>query len=241
MEKILEVKNLSFEYSDASVLRDVSFAVQKGDFLGIIGPNGAGKSTLIKLILGLLPYKDGEILLHGTDIRARKPDVGYVSQRASSFNTGFPATVREVVTSGLKKPPFKRLTERDVKRVDECIAGVGMTEYADKLIGRLSGGQQQKTFIARALAGGSDVLILDEPTVGIDAMSVKEIMSLISGINKRGTTIIMTSHDTPVLIEAANRLLVFCEHGNAECVEKSKLSIAEISELYAGKRRHYHD
>lgn len=240
MEEILNVKNLSFEYSDVPVLRNVSFSVRKGDFLGIVGSNGAGKSTLIKLILGLLPYKDGEILFHGTDIRRRRPDVGYVSQKASSFNSGFPATVREVVLSGLKKRPFSRYTSSDIKRLDECLSRVGMTEYKDKLIGRISGGQQQRAFIARALIGGSDILILDEPTVGIDALSVKSIMELISRINRSGVTVIMTNHDTPSLVEAAGRLLIFCEHGNAELVDKNAMSPAEIGELYAGKRRHHH-
>ena len=115
-----------------------------------------------------------------------------------------------------------------------------MTEYKDKLIGKLSGGQQQRAFIARALIGGSDILILDEPTVGIDAVSVKEIMKLITEINKQGTTVIMTCHDTPTLVEAASKLLIFCEHGNGELIERNKLSLDEIGELYAGKRRHHH-
>ena len=241
MEEILNVKNLSFEYSDVSVLRNVSFSVRKGDFLGIIGPNGAGKSTLIRLILGLLPYRNGEIFLHGADIKKQRPDVGYVSQKASSFNTGFPATVKEVVLSGLKKPSLRRYSPEDLRRLDECLSRVGMTEYKDKLTGRLSGGQQQRTFIARALIGGSDILIFDEPTVGIDAMSVRAIMELIARINKSGTTVIMTNHDTPSLVGAANKLLIFCEHGNAELVEKNALSMSEIGELLAGKRRHYHD
>ncbi len=241
MKEILIVKNLSFKYSDVPVLRDVSFSVEKGDFLGIIGSNGAGKSTLIKLILGLLPYKSGEILLHGADVRTRKPNVGYVSQKVASFNTGFPATVREVVLSGLKKPSLFRYTAEDMRRLGECLERVGMTEYGNKLIGRLSGGQQQRAFIARALIGGSDILILDEPTVGIDAMSVKSIMELISEINRSGVTVIMTNHDTPTLVEAADKLLIFCEHGNAELVKKNELSLAEMSELYAGKRRHHHD
>lgn len=240
-KEILTVKNLSFEYSDTAVLRDVSFSVNKGDFLGIIGSNGAGKSTLLKLILGVLPYKNGQILFNGEDIKKKKPDVGYVSQKANSFNTGFPATVGEVVMSGLKKKIFSRYTKADEKQLNDCFARVGMTEYRDKLIGRLSGGQQQRAFIARALIGGSDILILDEPTVGIDAMSVKEIMNLITEINKQGTTVIMTCHDTPTLVEAADKLLIFCEHGNGELIERNKLTLDEIGELYAGRRRHHHE
>lgn len=238
-DEVLRVEKVSFEYSDTPVLKDVTFSVQKGDFLGIIGSNGAGKSTLLKLILGLLPCREGSIYVKGADIKKTKPYIGYVSQKANSFNTGFPATVGEVVMSGIKRRSFKT-AEADNKRLLEVLERVGMIEYKDKLIGRLSGGQQQRAFIARALISGSDIIILDEPTVGIDAVSVKSIMTLISEINKRGTTVIMTCHDTPSLVEAANKLLVFCEHGNGELLERSRLTMQEISELYAGKRRHHH-
>lgn len=231
------MENVSFEYSDAPVLRDVSFTVNKGDFLGIIGSNGAGKSTLIKLILGLLPCRSGNIYVNG--VKNTRPDIGYVSQKANSFNSDFPATVSEVVLSGMKRKRFGN-SKAYSKRLIEVLESVGISGCKDKLIGRLSGGQQQRAFIARALIGGSDIIILDEPTVGIDAMSAKEIMELIKEINRRGTTVIMTNHDTPALVGAADKLLVFCEHGNGELVEKSKLTAEEVGELYAGRRRHHH-
>lgn len=241
MEKeILKVENLSFNYGETSVLRDVSFTVSKGDFLGVIGSNGAGKSTLIKLVLGLLPYDKGKITVNGEDIKKVRPRIGYVSQKANSFNKSFPATVNEVVLSGLKKKIWGYYTKADREKVKKVLERVGMAEFSNQLIGHLSGGQQQRVFIARALIGDNDIIILDEPTVGIDAMSVKDIMSLILKINSEGVTVIMTNHDTPSLVEAANKLLIFCEHGNGEIIERKTLTIDEINELYAGRRRHHH-
>lgn len=244
-DEILKIENLYFDYSDTSVLKDVNFTLYEGDFLGIIGSNGAGKSTLIKLILGFLPYYDGKISLFGTDITKSVPrnKIGYVSQKAASFNSAFPATVREVVMANLysKKKLFSRYTKADEERFNEVIHMVGMEEYSDKLIGKLSGGQQQRVFIARALIAKPKLLLMDEPTVGVDLQSVTSIMELISDLNKQGITIIMTNHDTPALVEASSKLLIFCSHGNGEFVDRADLTMDQINQIYAGKRRHNHE
>lgn len=243
MNEILNVKNLTFDYYDTSVLRNVNFSLEKGDFLGIIGSNGAGKSTLIKLILGMLPYGSGEIKVFGKDISEVRKKVGYVPQKANSFNTTFPATVREVVMSnlysrtGLFKPYGKKYDE-DVRRVLEK---VGMEGCENKLIGKLSGGQQQRVFIARALISEPELLLMDEPTVGVDAHSVKAIMKLVTDLNRGGLTVIMTNHDTPSLVQASNKLLIFCEHGYEEFVNRSDLSLEDVNKIFAGKREHHHD
>ena len=239
-KEILRVENVSFNYGETAVLRNVSFTVSKGDFLGIIGSNGAGKSTLIKLILGLLQYDEGSITVNNEEVKKIKPQIGYISQKSNSFNTSFPATVGEVVLSGLKKKVLSRYTKSDRQKVKQVLERVGMSGYENKLIGNLSGGQQQRVFIARALMGDNEIIILDEPTVGIDAMSVRDIMELILKINSQGVTVIMTNHDTPSLVEAANKLLIFCEHGNGEIIERKNLTLDEINELYAGRRRHHH-
>lgn len=241
-KEIINVRDLTFEYSDTSVLKNVNFKLFKGDFLGIIGANGAGKSTLIKLILGLLKPDCGEIELFGTDcIKARKK-IGYVSQKASSFNTSFPATVFEVVRANLfsEKGLFKPFTKKDNEKVLSALELVGMTKYKDKLIGSLSGGEQQRVFIARSLVCEPELLLMDEPTVGIDAASVRDIMNIIKKLNENGMTIIMTNHDTPTLLEVSNKLLIFCEHGYEEFVDKADLSLEKISDILAGKRLHKH-
>ncbi len=241
-KEIINVKNLTFEYSDTAVLKSVNFKLYKGDFLGIIGANGAGKSTLIKLILGLLSPDYGEIEIFGTTISEARKKIGYVSQKANSFNTDFPATVKEVVRTNLfhKKGLFKPYTKEDDKKVTDALELVGMAHYADKLIGSLSGGEQQRVFIARALVGEPELLLMDEPTVGIDAMSVRGIMNIIKKLNNEGMTIIMTNHDTPTLLEVSNKLLIFCEHGYEEFVSTADLSLERISDILAGKRVHKH-
>lgn len=239
---IIKVENLTFEYPDQAVLKNVSFELEKGDFLGIIGANGAGKSTLIKIILGLLKQDSGTVTVFGTDFAKARSRVGYVSQKANSFNTDFPTTVREVVRANLfpSKGLFHRYTKADEARIDNALSLVGMLEYKNKLIGSLSGGQQQRVFIARALVSSPELLLMDEPTVGIDAASVREIMEIIRRLNSDGMTIIMTNHDTPTLVNAANKLLIFCEHGYEEFVNTADLSLERISDILAGKRVHLH-
>jgi len=240
--EILKIEHLNFDYSDASVLRDVNFTLNKGDFLGIIGSNGAGKSTLIKLILGMLPFEHGKITVFGEEIKNVRSRIGYVAQKANSFNSEFPATVKEVVMANLYpgKGLFKRFNGEDEKKFFEVIKKVGLEGCENKLIGKLSGGQQQRVFIARAIISEPELLLMDEPTVGIDAQSVRAIMELIGELNKSGLTIIMTNHDTPALVQASNKLLIFCEHGYEEFVNRADLTLAEVSDIFAGKRRHHH-
>ena len=241
-DEIISVNNLTFEYPDTAVLKNVNFRLQRGDFLGIIGANGAGKSTLIKLILGILKPDCGEIKLFGDDFSKSKAKIGYVPQKANSFNTDFPATVKEVVRANLfpEKGLFKPFGKHDDIKTDEALELVGMAEYKNKLIGSLSGGQQQRVFIARALVRKPELLLMDEPTVGIDAISVKGIMDIIKSLNNNGMTIIMTNHDTPTLLNLSNKLLIFCEHGYEEFVSTSDLSLNDISDILAGKRSHKH-
>lgn len=243
-EEILKVENLSFNYSDTAVLRDINFSLKKGDFLGIIGANGAGKSTLIKLILKLLPYNQGKITLFGEDLSKFKSNykIGYVSQKANFFNSDFPATVKEIVMANLysRRGLFCRYKKEDYEKLDEVLQKVGMSGFEDKMIGRLSGGQQQRVFIARALISEPELLLMDEPTVGIDAASAKQIMDIISELNKQGMTIIMTNHDTPELVRVSSKLLIFCEHGNGEFVERANLTMQQINDIFAGRRTHHH-
>ncbi len=241
--EVINVEKLTFEYSDTAILKNVNFKLYKGDFLGIIGANGAGKSTLIKLILGLLSPDSGKISLFGTDFSKARKKIGYVSQKANSFNSDFPATVKEVVRANLfaEKGLFKPYTKKDDKKVLSALELVGMTQHRDKLIGTLSGGEQQRVFIARALVREPELLLMDEPTVGIDANSVRDIMDIMKKLNRNGMTIIMTNHDTPALLEVSNKLLIFCEHGYEEFVTMSDLSLDRISDILAGKRLHKHD
>lgn len=243
-KEVLKVENLCFDYHDTSVLRDVSFTLHEGDFLGIIGANGAGKSTLIKIILRLLPYGSGKITLFGKDLSEFKDNhkIGYVSQKANSFNSDFPATVKEVVMANLysRRGLFRCYGKEDVEKMRRVLSQVGMEDYENKLIGKLSGGQQQRIFIARALISEPELLLMDEPTVGVDAKSAAQITDIIKNLNDSGMTIIMTNHDTPELVRVSKKLLIFCEHGNGEFVNRADLTMQQISEIFAGKREHHH-
>lgn len=197
---MIELKNVSFQYDYTQVLKNISFRVEEGDFLALLGPNGSGKSTLLKLILDLLKPMSGEIELFGEDANTFKNRelIGYVSQKSNAFNSGFPATVAEVVKSGLAKKTglFKRLPKDADERVHIALASVGMEKFAKRNIGQLSGGQQQRVFIARALVAEPKLLILDEPTVGIDHENVQAFYDMLAHLNERHhMTMILVTHD----------------------------------------------
>lgn len=218
--KALEFNNVSFAYGKEEVLKEVSFELNHGDYLGIIGENGTGKTTLMKLLLGFLPYSTGSIKIFGTERRNFKKNelLGYVSQKSNSFVSDFPATVYEVVAAGLyaRYGFMKRAGAEGKKAVYEALESVGMSDYGDRLIGRLSGGQQQRVFIARELVKKPKIMVLDEPTVGIDAKSVAALTELIAELNGNGMTVLMTNHDTHSLRKQANKILTLKHDGGAE-------------------------
>jgi len=211
MDKIVSVQNLFFGYDEKLALEDINLDIYKGDYLGIVGPNGSAKSTLLKLVLGLLKPQRGSIKIFNQDIKDFKEwgKVGYVAQKATSFNTSFPATVEEVVTANLfpKIGLFKSVKKKHIEKAYETLKIVGMESYRHRLIGNLSGGQQQKVFIARTLISEPEIIFLDEPTVGIDVESQKEFYDLLERFNKEmNITIVMVSHDIGVITEKVNRI-----------------------------------
>ncbi|WP_230499275.1 metal ABC transporter ATP-binding protein [Sutcliffiella rhizosphaerae] len=206
MENVLEIKNVSFKYEKQNVIENINLSIPKGAFLGLVGPNGSGKSTLLKCILGLLRPNKGTIELFGKDIRKFKDwsQIGFVSQKANSFNSGFPATVFEVVSTGLvsKVGLFRFFNKSHKEQILEAIHSVGMEEFANRNIGDLSGGQQQRVFIARALVSEPELLILDEPTVGVDIRNVQNFYSMLAHLNKKlGITLILVTHDVGTITE----------------------------------------
>jgi zinc transport system ATP-binding protein len=224
-QNIIKIEDLSYSYERQKVLNDINLLVKKGDFLGLVGPNGSGKSTLLKCILGIQQPDQGKIELFGTDIRKMKSwqKIGYVSQKANSFNSGFPASVFEVVSLGLvsKIGLFNGFKNSHKKKVTEALKAVGMNEFANRNIGELSGGQQQRVFIARALVSDPELLILDEPTVGVDAENVESFYQLLSDLNsKLGITLLLVSHDIGIItdkvshVACLNKKLHF--HGSRE-------------------------
>jgi zinc transport system ATP-binding protein len=197
---LIKLHNISYKYEQTQALIDINLVIEEGDFLAIIGPNGSGKSTLLKIILGLLKPTDGEVFLFGKPAHKFKERewIGYVSQKSNSFNTGFPATVSEVVRSGIVKQTglFKRFPKNIKLQVRQALKAVGMEDFADKNIGELSGGQQQRVFIARAMISNPKILILDEPTVGIDSKNVRSFYNMLVHLNREhNITVILVTHD----------------------------------------------
>lgn len=208
----IKVENVTFSYGNGTpVLKNISFSVHHGDFIGILGPNGSGKTTLIKLILGLEKYYDGEIFLLGQNIKEfNKWDaIGYVPQKATNFDPHFPATVREIVGMGLlsQKSFPKMMSPNDDKLILKALEDVDMADFIDRRIGDLSGGQQQRVFIARALISNPDTLFLDEPTTGIDQQTQEKFYDLLGKLNKeKDITILMISHDIGSITAYVNKL-----------------------------------
>ena len=166
---IVDIQNVSVDYSGIKALDNLSFGIDEGDYLGIIGPNGAGKSTLFKCMLGLHTQYNGTIKVFGNDIRDSKKyvsQIGYVPQKPV-VDRNFPATIREVLS-------MSQITS-DTKKVDEALQKVWMHELADRRIGDLSVGQQQRVFIAKALVNSPKILVLDEPVTGIDVYNLSLI------------------------------------------------------------------
>lgn len=220
---VVEIHHLHYAYAEQKVLNDIHLTIDEGEFLGIVGPNGSGKSTLIQCLLGFLKPQQGSIQVFGEPVSKLQDrlNVGYVSQKANSFNSSFPATVKEVVQSGLygKLGLFRRLKKEQIEQVEKAIDLVGLTPYQNRNIGKLSGGQQQRVFIARALVLKPELLVLDEPTVGVDAKTTEQFYDLLSWLHKEeGLTLLMVTHDLQAVygmvdrVACLNQRLIF--HGD---------------------------
>ncbi|WP_144511106.1 metal ABC transporter ATP-binding protein [Bacillus sp. FJAT-22090] len=208
---LIQLQNISYQYEQTKALTDINLTIEAGDFLAIIGPNGSGKSTLLKIILGLLKPTKGKVLLFGEPANQFKgrERIGYVSQKSNAFNTGFPATVEEVVRSGLVKKIglFQRYPKNVQIEVKQALKSVGMESFSKKNIGDLSGGQQQRVFIARALISNPKVLILDEPTVGVDSKNVRSFYLMLSHLNREhNITIVLVTHDVDAVSKSISHV-----------------------------------
>ncbi len=209
--KIIEVKDLSVNYGSFSALSDVNFEVDEAAFVGIVGQNGSGKTTLVKTLLGLLPF-EGSIKFQGkshSEFTMNK-HIGYLPQKMSYLDKRFPATAREIVVSGVYccKGFPKKLSKRDYELAEEAMNMLGIVKLKDRPIGRLSGGQQQRVLLARALVHRPAILILDEPTVGLDPKSRDIFYTIIEKLNLESrVTIIMISHDVVSIGKHSTKIL----------------------------------
>jgi len=237
---VIATNQLTVHYNASEALHDITCNIEKGDFVGLVGPNGGGKSTLAKAILGLVPITSGKISLFGQELNKFRDlnKIGYLPQKHTGINPLFPASVKEVVLLGIlsqKKWP-KKINRSDWKKVDSLLENLGILNLKENLISELSGGQQQKVMLARALATEPELLILDEPSTALDPNSREQFFSQLKEINNnKQTTIILITHDTGYVGQYANKLLYidrklvffggisdFCPSGEIEsCFEKS--------------------
>lgn len=210
--EVISLRDVWVRLGGDVVLQDITFSVKEGSFLGIIGPNGAGKSTLLRAILGLVRPERGEIKVLGMDPRELKGElhhIGYVPQQVL-FDPLFPVSVYDVVMMGrvccigLLRFPGKR----DREAVLESIDAVGLRGLERRPIGELSGGQQKRAFLARALCLETRVLLLDEPTAGLDLEAQESLLRLIAALREeKGLTVVLVSHDLSVLSRYADELV----------------------------------
>ncbi|NEA37159.1 metal ABC transporter ATP-binding protein [Streptomyces sp. SID13031] len=197
-EPAVQVTDLSVDLGGRLVLRGVDLQIRPGEVVAVLGTNGSGKSTLIRTVVGLLPAARGEVKIFGTPVpRFRQwSRIGYVPQRITAAG-GVPATVAEVVSSGLlsKRRLFRPLKAADRAAIAEALEIVDMADRRTDAVAELSGGQQQRVLIARALVSDPELLILDEPTAGVDLASQGIFADAIRERVARGTTVVMVSHD----------------------------------------------
>jgi zinc transport system ATP-binding protein len=243
----LSVEHVWFLYNGYSVLKDVTFHIESGTSCGLIGPNGGGKTTLLKLTIGLLPLKRGTIRVFGLSpeqVRKTPGIIGYVPQQ-TLIDWNFPATVEDVVlmgaygTAGL----FRRVGPEIRKRAAELLELTGMKAYGRQAIGKLSVGQQQRVFIARALIAQPQILILDEPTSGIDSGGQHQFYSFIHKLKEQmRLTMLMVSHDVGQLHRFAEQIVCLNQrvhfHDRSELINEEILEETYGCELYLYLKEH---
>lgn len=197
MTDLIRLTGLSAGYDGRPVLNDVNLSIRAGEFVGIVGPSGSGKTTLMKVLLGAVPIYAGTALVNGHDVRGNhKPSVGYVPQ-LETIDWNFPVTLEEVVLMGRATSsgiwPWPRKSDRE--EMHAILERLGIIEYRKQHIRNLSGGQQQRAFLARALFRDSRLLLLDEPTSGVDIKTRDDILHQLVELNRAGVTVVLSTHE----------------------------------------------
>jgi zinc transport system ATP-binding protein len=261
VSEIISFKNVYAGYDSGDVVEDISFSVEKGDYVGIIGPNGGGKSTVLKMIAGVHKPRLGQVRVFGIDpekfTQKERSLIGYVRQE-TFIDTSFPVKVKDVVLMGryALMGPGVRPSKADEQKAMDALTRVGMEAFAGSHIGALSGGQKQRVFIARGIVNNPELLILDEPTTGVDAKNQHSFYDLLLELKKTyGLTIIMVSHDVSMISGQVNKVTCVNHgvhmHGETEEVLKDEKTCEicglDTEVLFHEKRKahinteHHHD
>jgi len=194
---LIEAVDVSCGYQGVPVLSEVNLTIRSGELTGLVGPSGAGKTTFLRAILGQIPLQHGEIRVMGSAVRGQPPaGIGYVPQM-ETINWNFPVTVEEVALMGraANSGPWPWPSREDRRAMAEILDRLGLFPFRKRHIRHLSGGQQQRVFLARALMRSPQLLLLDEPTTGVDIKTRHDILHLLNELNRSGITIVLTTHD----------------------------------------------
>ena len=211
-EPVVELRSVTCGYGGVAVVEHADLKIARGDFVGLLGPSASGKTTLLKSILGAADVYEGEVLVNGRSIKDKRPTIGYVPQ-LETIDWEFPVTVEQVVMMGLIRKnrfsPWFRQEERD--HAYSIMERLRIAEFGKRHIRQLSGGQQQRAFLARALVSDPSLLLLDEPTSGVDIKTRDEVMHLLDELNHQDITILLTTHEINAV--AAHLPWVVCMNG----------------------------
>ncbi len=244
---VIRVEDLNYRAGKQEILSDISFNIEQGDYVALLGPNGGGKTTLVKAILGLIIPSSGKIEIFGVDRMFFKSwyKIGYVPQNISLFDNNFPLSVYEAVSLGLasKKSWFSRLSDREKIQIEAVIEMASIGDLRDKNLSELSGGQRQRVMIARALVTEPEILILDEPSTGVDIASQHKFYEFLKKLNReRNLTIIFITHDLGVIADDVTHVLSVNQKLIYSGTAEGMLSCEAVSELYGTKAHivHHH-
>lgn len=219
--KIVDVDHLSFEYGNRRVLHNLNFSIRQGDYAVLTGENGSGKSTLMKVLSGELESAKGRVVIAGSDsltAALHRIRIGYMPQNGTSRNAFFPATVEEIMETGMYHPFWKKWAVKDKKeRICRTLEEMGMKDALNRRIGELSGGQQQRVMLARVLISKPQLLLLDEPAVGVDQESLRQLAAVLKHRNQEeAMTIFLITHGNQAVFSGANRFFKMEEGGVEE-------------------------
>ena len=219
--KIVDVDHLSFEYGNRRVLHNLNFSIRQGDYAVLTGENGSGKSTLMKVLSGELESAKGRVVIAGSDsltAALHRIRIGYMPQNGTSRNAFFPATVEEIMETGMYHPFWKKWAVKDKKeRICRTLEEMGMKDALNRRIGELSGGQQQRVMLARVLISKPQLLLLDEPAVGVEQESLRQLAAVLKRRNQEeAMTIFLITHGNQAVFSGANRFFKMEEGGVEE-------------------------
>jgi ABC-type Mn2+/Zn2+ transport system ATPase subunit len=232
----LELRNVSAGYDGKLVLHDVSFQVPHGARVAVVGPNGAGKSTLFKVLVGLLPVRSGEVLIHGLLLGGHQECVAYVPQR-NDIDWRFPVTVSDVVMMGRfgHLGRLQRASKHDREIVMHCLEQMRIANLAKRSIDELSGGQQQRVFLARALAQEPHILLMDEPFTGVDAATQEATLALLDDLQTQHVTAMISTHDLNLAAARFEQVLLLNHHVVAYGRVDEVFTAQALSQAFSGQ------